>query len=105
MKEKIIIILLAVSTAFFAVLALYENTTLTNELNNKSVDYEMMKQSYESQKEDCDKAVEIIEMLRPYANEEEEKVIEDYYKNKSYSVEEYVDKFNEEIGEAIEQNG
>lgn len=53
--------------------------------------------------QDCEKAIEIIEMLRHYANEEEQKIIEEYYQNKSRSLEEFVDEFEEDMNQMLDE--
>lgn len=103
LKQKIVIVLLSLSTIFFAILALFTNSEMTKELNEQLFDYALLEQSYENVTEDCEKAIEIIEMLRHYANEEEQKIIEEYYQNKSRSVEEFVDEFEEDMNQMLDE--
>lgn len=103
LKQKIVIVLLSLSTIFFAILALFTNSEMTKELNEQLFDYALLEQSYENVTEDCEKAIEIIEMLRHYANEEEQKIIEKYYQNKSRSVEEFVDEFEEDMNQMLDE--
>lgn len=45
LKQKIVIVLLSLSTVFFVILALFTNSEMTSELNEQLFDYALLKQS------------------------------------------------------------